>query len=734
MGAPARQCHVLEVAMRFRIRRSIEVSRHWIARAILALVPATCMAQIVTPPQSTFFSTAAVEAYSTYQLPGDGDLWPSCWADDDNLYTANGDGKAFTNATSRYDMAVSVIKGLPPSLSGTTIATDVGTNWSGPSYNRKPTGMLCIHGALYLAFQNLNLNFNDAPAASIAKSMDHGLTWTWDKTAPMFGAPSDPTGPLAHKFTTLFFLDYGKDSVNAIDGYVYAYGLDDNWRDQQAMYLSRVPSKSLQDRTAWEFYAGTDSGGNPTWTPDVTKKTAVLTDQRVLYQQMFRTDCPVDQPVIGQGGVVYDAPLNRYIFSSWSCSTQEFYEAPHPWGPWSRFLSNDFGPLKQPGNYGQYGTNIPSKYISADGKTLYLQSNVWVNAYTFALRKLFVQPYAASTANNALSSTNLASMAGTRAISKSTHFGSLCGLNCSDQLSSGSGSGSEDDFDEESKTTDWWGYTWPQTYNINQVVYETGTMFPDGGWFASNLRVQVRQNFQWIDVPGVTVSPFYPYSSQAGNQTTYTFSFPGIAGDGVRLIGAPGGTSYFTSIGQLGVYFSSSPPVAGSPGFSLSTSATSMTMARGQSGTVTLSVTPTNGFSGQVSFACSGLPGESSCSFTPATVNPSGTAASTATLRISTTATTAHGGIGPWPFAGGGILFALLLFFPQTRRGSYTASVGILCVAGAIAAGCSSGTGSSSALRDPGTPAGDTMVTVTATSGSGASAISHAATISLTVQ
>ncbi|MEA2262397.1 MAG: hypothetical protein QOJ51_5222, partial [Acidobacteriaceae bacterium] len=48
---------------------------------------------------------------------------------------------------------------MPPALSGHTIATHVGTNWSGPKYNRKPTGMLCTKGAIYLAFQNLSLNF-----------------------------------------------------------------------------------------------------------------------------------------------------------------------------------------------------------------------------------------------------------------------------------------------------------------------------------------------------------------------------------------------------------------------------------------------------------------------------------------------------------------------------------------------------------------------------------------------
>lgn len=517
-----------------------------------------CQAQTVTPPQSKYFSAFAEERYSTYQLPGDGDLWPSCWAADDNVYAANGDGTAFTGNASRYDMAVSRISGMPPNLTGTTVATNVGTNWSGPNYNRKPTGMLCRDGAIYLAFQNLNFQtFDDAAAASIAKSTDDGATWTWDTSAPMFGTPSNAASRKAYKFTTIFFLDYGRDAENAIDGYVYAYGLDNNWRSQEAMYLARVPANKVQQRSAWEFYAGTNGSGTPTWSSDITQKLAVLTDSRLLYPVMFGTSCPANQQVIAQGGVTYDAPLNRYIFSSWSCSTHELYDAPRPWGPWKHMASIDFGPLRLTQNRGQYGTSIPSKYISADGKTLYLQSNVCCggDSYTFSLRKLYLEPAQPSAPVNGPSNDNLALAPGTRAISKSTHFGSICGPNCSDQLSSGAANVSEDDWDEEVKTSDWWGYIWPRAYSINQVVYQTGNMFPDGGWYAAKLRVQVRQNFQWTDVDGVTVAPTYPYTNQAGAYTTYTFSLPNTWGDGVRIIGRPGGTSYFTSIGQLGVYF-----------------------------------------------------------------------------------------------------------------------------------------------------------------------------------
>jgi Domain of unknown function (DUF4185) len=510
------------------------------------------------PEQSTFFSTASEESYSTYQLAGDGDLWPSCWADDDALYTANGDGTAFNDVPTRYDMAVSRISGEPPSLSGKTIATDVGSNWSGPHYNRKPTGMLCVHGAIYLAFQNLDSShFDDAPAASIAKSTDHGVTWTWDRERPMFGTPDQPHGPLDHLFTTVFFADFGKASRDETDNYVYAYGLDQNWRSQQELFLARVLPDHVLDRAAWEFFAGSDSSGNPRWDKDILRKRPVLTDRRLLYHNRLRraqTDCNADQRVIGQGGVVFDAPLRRFIFSSWACATHEFFESPAPWGPWRHFLSTDFGNVRSTQHYGQYGTSIPSKFISADGKTLYLQSNVWTFAYTFALRKLYLQPYASSAPTNEASDANLALTPGTRAISKSTHFGLLCGRDCFDLLIGSAHEGSEDDFDDEAKALSWWGYTWPQALKLNRVVYRTGECFPDGGWFGARLHVQVRQNFRWIDVSALSFQPPYPHRSTVGEQV-YTLNFDPTWGDGVRIVGEPGGSSHFTSISQLGVYY-----------------------------------------------------------------------------------------------------------------------------------------------------------------------------------
>ncbi len=530
--------------------------------AVLFTGASSRVAQERQPLTSTFFATAAEESFSTYQTVSDGDLWPSCWARDGHLYTANGDGNGFTFAGQRLDMAVSELTGLPPNLKGTTIATDVGTNWSGPNYNRKPTGMVCVDGSLYLAFQNLNLrHFSDAPAASIARSSDGGRTWIWNRSVPMFGGPAAAGTPLAYRFTTIFFLDYGRDSSWSPDSrYVYAYGLDNNWREQSSLFLARVPKSSIQERSSWLFFTGLDSEGNPTWSLDILQKKAVLEDNRLLYPKILKKEgCPANQAVVSQGGVVYDAPLKRYLFYSWSCGTHEFYEAPQPWGPWKRFLSPDFGPLRLAQTRGQYGTNIPSKFISADGKTLYVQSNVCCggNSYTFALRKLYLEPFRASTPTNHPSdSLNLAVVgAGTRAISKSTHFGGLCGIGCADILHNGSVNENEDDYDGEVKNLSWWGYVWNCSYWLNKLVFETGAVDSKGGWFNGNLRIQARRNFEWSDVRGLTVTPRYDFDKTVRPYSVYTLRFDKVEADGVRIIGTPGGDAYYTSIAELAVYY-----------------------------------------------------------------------------------------------------------------------------------------------------------------------------------
>ncbi|MGH7867051.1 MAG: hypothetical protein ACREP9_05295, partial [Candidatus Dormibacteraceae bacterium] len=316
----------------------------------------------------------------------------------------------------------------------------------------------------------------------------------------------------------------------------------------------------IQDRASWQFFTGTEASGRPRWTNDIDGRVAVLHDERHEYPGIGSQDgCSV----LSQGNVVYNAPLRRYLYSSWSVFTFEFYESPTPWGPWKLFLHKDFGPYPWWGagsvigpKNGGYATTIPSKFISDDGCRMWVQSN-WsqgigggLDNYNFSLRPLELKLYRPSTPGNDVDPTgNLARVAEAVPIDKTSHYGKLAYLNDGNTIAS------EDSWDGSSKDTDCCGITWPRMYNLNRVVYTTGNMFSNGGWFASGLTIQVRRDFVWTDVSGLVIAPPYPYGNNAGPNHRFTFSFDPTYGDGIRIIGKPGGTGSFTSISELEVYY-----------------------------------------------------------------------------------------------------------------------------------------------------------------------------------
>lgn len=521
--------------------------------------------EFITPEQSSFFSTAYVEQ-TAYDTPSDGDLWPSAWSDDGHLYAANGDGKGFDLTSSMEDVVMNKIYGHPSekNITGNRLAHQMGPIWSDTvAYNRKPTGMVSVDGVLYLAVQDLNKTkspdiFNEVPAATIIRSDDKGRTWQWNKEQPMF---SD------HTFTTIIFLDFGQDgSNNKFDDYVYAYGLDNNWRDSFSdvvpdpvqLYLARIPKDALQASEKWEFYTG-DLQGNAQWSApgEITKRKPVLRDDRRRYVHTFDFKGIDSLSVISQGGIVYNLPLNRYIYTSWTEYTFEFYEAPFPWGPWKCFLSRDFGAYPWSSqNYGGYATVIPSKFISEDGMEMWLSSSTFAGKakhYNFSLRRLIVTPFTGGEPENKRSAINLVASQDLKKVTpisaKSIRNGHLRQLNDGNKIAA------IDSYSAEIKDKDYWGYTWSKPYNINKIIYTTGAIDPkNGGWF-EEFKVQVRQDFKWITIDEIKTEPVYKYNKNVKPSTTYTLTFEPAWGDGVRIIGAPGGAKLYTSITELEVYF-----------------------------------------------------------------------------------------------------------------------------------------------------------------------------------
>ena len=187
------------------------------------------------------------------------------------------------------------------------------------------------------------------------------------------------------------------------------------------------------------------------------------------------------------------------------------------------------------------------------------------------------------------------------------------------------------------------------------------------------------------------------------------------------------------------VALSGTGAAAATPDFAVAASPATLSVNPGASGTSTLTVTPSNGFSQQVSFACSGLPALASCSFSPSTVTPNGSAATTSLTITTTASTTAQNevpstGARPlrWAASFAGLIFLASLGAIRKRRSLLLTILGAAVLLCGLQ-GCGGGSGKTSS-GTPGTPQGNYTVTVTATSGSGSSALSQTATISLTVQ
>jgi len=102
--------------------------------------------------------------------------------------------------------------------------------------------------------------------------------------------------------------------------------------------------------------------------------------------------------------------------------------------------------------------------------------------------------------------------------------------------------------------------------------------------------------------------------------------FGGAGYDGVGIYGY---------LNDVWVYQPADSTTLPEPDFAIALSPSSATVPGGQIATTTISITPANGFNTAVSFRCSGLPSGSSCSFSPATVTPSGGVIST-TLTVTT--------------------------------------------------------------------------------------------------
>jgi subtilase family serine protease len=169
------------------------------------------------------------------------------------------------------------------------------------------------------------------------------------------------------------------------------------------------------------------------------------------------------------------------------------------------------------------------------------------------------------------------------------------------------------------------------------------------------------------------------------------------------------------------------------PSFTLTPSALVLTVVAGQPATANITVSLMNGFNSPLTFSCSGLPSESSCTFSP----PGATTQTMVTLNIATMAPTAQ--LRP-PFGrSSGLFYAALLpgllgiVAMRGRKGGVRMLSLLIVVLGFSALGMSAcGNSTNSSNKNPGTPKGSYTVKISAAT-SGSTPVGNSTQVTLTV-
>jgi CubicO group peptidase (beta-lactamase class C family) len=270
-----------------------------------------------------------------------GDNWPITWGDDDQLYTAYGDGQGFKpSVEKKLSMGLCRVTGGPNDFRGVNLRSPTAERTGGGASGPKVSGMLMVDGVLYMLVRN-------AGNSQLAWSRDRGRTWTWSdwKFKTSFGYPT--------------FLNFGRNYEGARDQYVYIYShdADSAYKRADSMVLARVLAKKISKRNAYEFFQELDDD-SAVWTADINRRGTVFAHKGECYRS----------------SVSYNAALRRYLWcQTGSGSDTRFrgglaiYDAPEPWGPWTTVFYTtqwDVGPGET--------SCFPTKWMSDDGCSVHL--------------------------------------------------------------------------------------------------------------------------------------------------------------------------------------------------------------------------------------------------------------------------------------------------------------------------------------------------------------------------
>ncbi|HOX06536.1 MAG TPA: hypothetical protein PK280_09055 [Planctomycetota bacterium] len=300
------------------------------------------------------------------RYPGShGDTWSCTWADDGHIYSTADDCHGIEESNNS-NLAVFRVEGAPPEhrvalVNPMDAYGKLGYHDRADSW--KADGLICVDGVLYMAVsQHSGANeYGDLVQrtydASIIKSTDHGRTWSPKRRDAMFPSP---------RFSTPFFVQFGRNYEGAMDGFVYAVS-GTSWNNGNYLTLGRVPREKLGALEAddWEMYSGLSSDGEPAWKP---YRAGAFRQEQPVFK--FRGSTSMT-------GMHYVPAVDRFLLPEWAYVDLDgpdpwartflhLYEAPKPWGPWSLVhVEEDFGKA-------WYNPSLPAKWFEDGGQRMWM--------------------------------------------------------------------------------------------------------------------------------------------------------------------------------------------------------------------------------------------------------------------------------------------------------------------------------------------------------------------------
>jgi hypothetical protein len=281
------------------------------------------------------------DASSHRRLAIESDNWPLTWSDDDNQYAVWGDGGGFGSdgTEGRVEFGVARVTGDHDDYQGFNRFGGKNAECPGGIRGKGHGAPLSIGGVLYVWF---------TPSAStmgfdtfiLFRSRDKGCTWTLLDAA--FTREQDGVA-----FGS--FVQFGKDYALARDAYVYtvAVAVTDELRlnivqRPGKIMLLRVPKLTIEDRGAYEFYAGQDSTGQPQWSTNQADKAPIYEDPLGVGPFPQMTFVPGLERLVytNQHGDGFSTSTGISGFRS----LLTMAEGPQPWGPWNVFYKDVFVP------------------------------------------------------------------------------------------------------------------------------------------------------------------------------------------------------------------------------------------------------------------------------------------------------------------------------------------------------------------------------------------------------